>query len=106
MQHAGEFMVNFPRDYCAEFNLGFNCAESVSFALESWILGEKSRCTIVLVIGESSTYCGPYRRTDWTAIRSVRIDVDALLLVREREREEAELTAAQRLSITPPERSA
>ena len=37
VQHAGEFVVTFPRGYHAGFNLGFNCAESVNFALESWV---------------------------------------------------------------------
>ncbi|KAJ3106405.1 hypothetical protein HDU97_006390 [Phlyctochytrium planicorne] len=37
VQHAGEFVVTFPYGYHAGFNLGFNCAESVNFALESWI---------------------------------------------------------------------
>lgn len=37
VQHAGEFVVTYPRGYHAGFNLGFNCAESVNFALESWI---------------------------------------------------------------------
>ncbi|KAF9073520.1 JmjC domain, hydroxylase-domain-containing protein [Rhodocollybia butyracea] len=37
VQHAGEFIITFPRGYHAGFNLGFNCAESVNFALKSWI---------------------------------------------------------------------
>ena len=44
VQHAGEFVVTFPRGYHAGFNLGFNCAESVNFALDSWIeLGRKAQ---------------------------------------------------------------
>lgn len=60
----------------------------------------------MLETGESSTHCGCYRWTDWNVVRSVRIDVDALLLEREQEREEAELLAAQRKSNTPSERAA
>lgn len=44
VQHAGEFVVTYPRGYHAGFNLGLNCAESVNFALESWIeLGRKAK---------------------------------------------------------------
>ncbi len=43
VQHAGEFMITYPRGYHAGFNLGLNCAESVNFALDSWIeLGRKA----------------------------------------------------------------
>lgn len=65
VQHPGEFVVTFPRGYHAGFNLGFNCAESVNFALKSWIeLGKRAQyCTCV---------------TD-----SVRIDVRGLLEKRE-----------------------
>ena len=37
VQQAGEFVITYPRGYHAGFNLGFNCAESVNFALDSWI---------------------------------------------------------------------
>ena len=47
VQHAGEFVITYPRGYHAGFNLGFNCAESVNFALESW-----------LEIGRKAQYCG------------------------------------------------
>lgn len=57
----------------------------------------------MLAIGESYPHCGCYR---WTDIRTGRNDVDALLLEREREREEAQLMAAQTKSTTPPEQSA
>ncbi|KAJ7743801.1 JmjC domain, hydroxylase-domain-containing protein [Mycena metata] len=61
VQHAGEFVVTFPRGYHAGFNLGLNCAESVNFALDSW-----------LDEGRKAGVCG---RVDF----SVRIDVDQLL---------------------------
>ncbi|TDL21606.1 JmjC-domain-containing protein [Rickenella mellea] len=68
VQHAGEFVVTFPRGYHAGFNLGFNCAESVNFALESW-----------LEVGRKARVCG-------CVGDSVRINVDQLLEDRERER--------------------
>lgn len=37
VQHQGEFMITFPYGYHAGYNLGFNCAESVNFALDSWL---------------------------------------------------------------------
>ncbi|ESK85356.1 jumonji family transcription [Moniliophthora roreri MCA 2997] len=73
VQHAGEFMITFPRGYHAGFNLGLNCAESVNFALPSW-----------LELGKVAKACECV--TD-----SVRIDVNKLLEERERrERGEVE----------------
>ncbi|KAF6741198.1 specific transcriptional repressor [Ephemerocybe angulata] len=44
VQHAGEFVITYPRGYHAGFNLGLNCAESVNFALECWIeLGRNAK---------------------------------------------------------------
>ncbi|KAF8137819.1 hypothetical protein K438DRAFT_1738342 [Mycena galopus ATCC 62051] len=61
VQHAGEFVITYPRGYHAGFNLGLNCAESVNFALDSW-----------LDEGRKAAVC---RCVDF----SVRIDVDQLL---------------------------
>ena len=44
VQREHEFVITYPRGYHAGFNLGFNCAESVNFALESWVeLGRRAK---------------------------------------------------------------
>ncbi|KAG2217670.1 hypothetical protein INT45_006179 [Circinella minor] len=44
VQHEGEFMITFPFGYHAGYNLGLNCAESVNFALDSWIeIGKRAK---------------------------------------------------------------
>ncbi|MCO5549748.1 hypothetical protein L7F22_003221 [Adiantum nelumboides] len=61
VQKAQEIVLTYPYGYHSGYNLGFNCAESVNFALESW-----------LDIGRKATYC---ECTDDT----VKMDVDAML---------------------------
>lgn len=63
VHNAGEFVITYPFGYHSGFNMGYNCAESVNFALESW-----------LDIGRKANYC----HCDMSQ-NSVRIDVDALL---------------------------
>ncbi|WFD00047.1 hypothetical protein MYAM1_002793 [Malassezia yamatoensis] len=63
VQHAREFVLTFPHGYHAGYNLGFNCAESVNFALPSWI-----------DIGRNADYC----RCD-LAQESVHFDLDMFL---------------------------
>ncbi|RCI03341.1 hypothetical protein CU098_012087, partial [Rhizopus stolonifer] len=44
VQQPGEFMITFPFGYHSGYNLDFNCAESVNFALDSWIeIGRKAK---------------------------------------------------------------
>ncbi|WVQ83577.1 hypothetical protein IAT38_005718 [Cryptococcus sp. DSM 104549] len=61
VHNQGEFVITYPRGYHAGFNMGFNCAESVNFALDSWVeLGRRAKaCQCVN--------------------HSVRIDVDEMI---------------------------
>lgn len=49
VQQPGEFVITYPFGYHSGYNLDFNCAESVNFALDSWIeIGKKAKsCTCI-----------------------------------------------------------
>ncbi|WWD16757.1 hypothetical protein CI109_101189 [Kwoniella shandongensis] len=90
VHNQGEFVITYPRGYHAGFNMGFNCAESVNFALESWVeLGRRAKaCECVS--------------------HSVRIDVDEMLAKEERrlkgEQELLEAIAEERRTKKPRKR--
>ncbi|GBE85715.1 hypothetical protein SCP_0802370 [Sparassis crispa] len=77
VQHAGEFVITYPNGYHAGFNLGFNCAESVNFALQSW-----------LKFGQDAQVCS-------CVSFSVRIDVKKLMHDREAERAQEKTSQPQ-----------
>jgi JmjC domain, hydroxylase len=95
VQHAGEFVITYPRGYHAGFNTGLNCAESVNFALNSWLdLGRKAkfcRCVSDRSAPSTGLWVGADRRC------SVRIDVDALLA------EKAHIEAEEKAGIRRPQ---
>jgi hypothetical protein len=44
VQQPGEFIVTYPFGYHSGYNLDFNCAESVNFAMDSWLeIGQKAK---------------------------------------------------------------
>ncbi|KAI7888964.1 JmjC domain, hydroxylase-domain-containing protein [Mucor mucedo] len=77
VQQPGEFIITFPFGYHSGYNLDFNCAESVNFALDSWI-----------EIGKNAKSC--------TCIDdSVRIDIDSLLGDTSRKKRKTDIHVAQ-----------
>ncbi|KAK4689189.1 hypothetical protein P7C73_g911, partial [Tremellales sp. Uapishka_1] len=65
IQEQNEFVITYPRGYHAGFNMGFNCAESINFALESWV-----------ELGKRAKAC---QYPKLTSARSVQINMDELL---------------------------
>lgn len=61
VHYPGEIMITFPYGYHSGYNLGFNCAESLNFALDSW-----------LKIASQAGHCHCVNH-------SVQIDVDRIL---------------------------
>ncbi|KAI1007892.1 hypothetical protein K3495_g341 [Podosphaera aphanis] len=63
VHRPGEFMITFPYGYHAGYNLGYNCAEAVNFAVDEWIpIAEKAkRCE-----------CAQQQDSVWVDLNSIR----------------------------------
>ncbi|KAI6248845.1 DNA damage-responsive transcriptional repressor RPH1 [Erysiphe necator] len=63
VHRPGEFMITFPYGYHAGYNLGYNCAEAVNFAVDEWIpIAEKAkRCD-----------CAQQQDSVWVDLNSIR----------------------------------
>lgn len=63
VHRPGEFMITFPYGYHAGYNLGYNCAEAVNFAVDEWIpIAEKAkRCD-----------CAQQQDSVWVDLDSIR----------------------------------
>lgn len=62
VHHQGEFMITYPYGYHSGFNLGYNLAESVNFALDDWFpFAEKThKCECIsdsVGINHKQIYC-------------------------------------------------
>ncbi|KAF9973806.1 Lysine-specific demethylase 4B [Actinomortierella ambigua] len=68
VQHEGEFVLTFPFAYHSGYNLGFNCAESINFALDNWIdIGKKAeacRCINDAVQIDVEAIFSPHKAAD------------------------------------------
>ncbi|KAI3647770.1 hypothetical protein MP228_007991 [Amoeboaphelidium protococcarum] len=64
VQKEGEIILTFPHGYHSGFNMGYNCAESVNFALPRWL------------------QIGAYAQSCSCVQDSVKIDVEAVFNVR------------------------
>ncbi|KAF5383444.1 hypothetical protein D9757_006174 [Collybiopsis confluens] len=87
VQHAGEFVITYPRGYHAGFNLGLNCAESVNFALKSWIEIGKIAKACKCISDRHVIYLYARLASTHVYFYSVIIDVNQLIADREMERE-------------------
>ena len=101
VQREGEFVITFPMGYHAGFNLGLNCAESVNFALDSWIdIGRKAQACACVNFRYRFTVLNSIE-SHLTNVPSVRINVDQLLSDREAERIQVARTKGRKLIIPP-----
>lgn len=106
VQEQGQFIITFPYAYHAGFNHGFNCAESINFAMPNWIeYGCKAQactCSENTVKIDMQVFIALYQLSKEGFVRDGQAGSDKLItdeLLKERIARNAELQEKQGIKV-------